>query len=77
MYEVVRELVGKEEIPPFYEIGYDLPFRKLEGIRERLGEEFLRTGATAQIRRGDNVAITAGSREITDITKILGFLWSL
>lgn len=77
MYEVVRELVGKEEIPPFYEIGYDLPFRKLEGIRERLGEEFLRTGATAQIRRGDNVAITAGSREITDITKILRFLVEL
>lgn len=73
MYEVVRELIGKEIIPPFYEIEYHPPFRRLENIQEELSGELERSGAGNRICPGDRVAITAGSREIANILEILRF----
>ena len=71
MYEVVRSLIGKEEIPDFYEVQYQMPYQCLEDVGATLQQEIEDRGLMERICPGDRVAITAGSREISNIVKIL------
>lgn len=71
MYEVVRKLIEKEEIPDFYEVAYEMPCHPLKNVEAALREELSRKGMLERILPGERVAITAGSREISGIMNIL------
>lgn len=74
MYEVVRKLIGKEIIPDFYEVDYQIPRQRVEDIGRELKRELDSRSLMERIFPGDKVAITAGSREISNIVEILRFL---
>lgn len=71
MYEVVKELIGHEVIPQFYDVDYQMPYKRIENIKETVLSELKREGMLNRIMPGERVAITAGSREISNLVEIL------
>lgn len=71
MYEVIKELLSGEQIPPFYAVHYQMPYQKIDDIEGTIRRELEQKALLDRIAPGDRVAITAGSRQIGNLVRIL------
>lgn len=71
MYEVVRELIGGEEIPLFADVRYDIQTVQVPDVQKAVLDALAGEALLERILPGERVAITAGSRQIANIVTIL------
>lgn len=77
MYEVIEELIREERIPRFAKLQYQIPAHCLEDVEGALRQALQAGGLLERIAPGDRVAVTAGSRQISNIVTILQTLVGL
>ena len=63
--------LSRAKVPPFYAVDYKLCRDEIFDIEQSVRETLKREGTLSRIKKGSTVAITAGSREIHYIDKIL------
>ena len=64
-------------IPSFYEVDFEVDSKIILDVEEETRNALLRRGTLERVGPGDTVAVTAGSREISNIDRILKTLIDL
>jgi hypothetical protein len=67
----VKPLIDPETLPMMALIGQDIPAPEIRDIAQRLNRGFSRLDLSKKIRPGQRVALTGGSRGITDMAGVL------
>jgi len=66
--------IGDEELPKMVQVHWRRPFLEIEDLEGRVRSELERLDLSSRIEPGAKVALTAGSRGITNIAKITGIV---
>ena len=66
-----HELLSSAEIPAFARVSYQVEKPRLDDVEAAVRETLARCRDVDKIKKGDRVALTAGSREIANIVEIL------
>lgn len=73
---IFDELLSEIEIPKLLKIKYNLCNSKIEDIEQVVIEELKKDGVLDRVKPGDSVAIAVGSREITNLARMVKTLVS-
>ena len=68
---IFEELLRAEEMPLFYKVHYEIPAISVGDVEEAVRAAVHRKELLSPLQMGDTVAITAGSREISNIALII------
>ena len=68
---IFEELLRAEEMPLFYKVHYEIPAVSVGDVEAAVRAAVHRKESLSAIQMGDTVAITAGSREISNIALII------
>ncbi len=75
--DIFNELLGSVPVPKFIKARQNFPRPKIEDIEGTLREELVASGLLENIKPGQRIAITAGSRGIANIARIIKELVTL
>jgi nickel-dependent lactate racemase len=68
---IFNELLGNVPIPKFVKVRQKFPRPKIENIEKEINKEIMQKKLLNNIRKGDRIAVTAGSRGIANIDRII------
>lgn len=71
MENIFDELLEDNKIPKFFRVRHEMDHSHIEDIPAAVAEALKREGTLDQIRPGNTVCITAGSRDVANIDKII------
>ena len=63
--------MDSSDLPDLYLVQQEIPTPRLEHVAATLTEKLEASPLTGKVRRGDRIAITAGSRGIRDMAEVL------
>lgn len=68
---IYEELLRDIQIPDFYKVKQKLDRKKINDAAKEVKQQLLGSGVLKAVKKGGRIAVTAGSREITDYALIL------
>lgn len=68
---IYENLLKDIQIPEFYKIRQKLDRQKISDVTKEVRRQMMISGVLKTVKKGDRIAVTAGSREITDYARIL------
>lgn len=69
--DVFNRLLGDVPIPKFVKVRQNYPRPKIENLEEAISKELIDKGLLKNIKKGQRIAITAGSRGVANIDRII------